>query len=66
MDLSCAANERRTDLENHPMSGHRGRCQRLQELSRVDDGAIHVRGAVDAQGLEFLGRNTPHDVFVET
>ena len=47
------------------MGGHPGRCQRLQELSRVYDAAIHVRGAVDAEGLEFLGRNTLHDVFVE-
>ena len=37
----------------------------LQELSRVYDAAIHVRGPVDAEGLEFLGWNTLHDVSVE-
>ena len=57
--------ERRADIENHAMGGHPGRCHRLQKLSRVYDAAVHVRGAVDAEGLEFLGRNTPHNVFVD-
>ena len=27
--------------------------------------AVHVRGVIDAEELEFLGRKTLHDVFVE-